>query len=106
MALDDRWFTVPVAQASSGGVTSNVPKYQDTSGIELSAGQIVTISGTDYFLVRFSGTTSALDTVEGKSDTTSIQESGLSKSDVETELNERTGHNYSFTEWEKRFFTS
>lgn len=100
--MADRWFQVPVS--GSGTVDDPVlPKYHDTSGISDWSGQIVTISGTDYFIVRFYGTTSALDTVESKADATSLQESGLTKSDIATYLNNKTGNSYSFSEWESRF---
>lgn len=105
--MADRWFRVPVVTNPSWDSTADrAPKYEDESGITRATGNVVTISGTDYYAVRFYGTTSALDTVEGYSDATSLQESGLSKSDIETELNERTGHSYSFSEWEQRFLTS
>lgn len=103
--MAERWFVVPVANPSDP-TTEAAPKYKDTSGLDGHTGRIVTISGTDYFLVRFYGTTSALDTIESNSDATSLQEAGLTKSDVETELNERTGHTLTFSEWEQRFLTA
>jgi len=97
-----RWFLVTLTTDVTGGTR---PKYWDASGIEGYAGQDITVNGTDYFAVRFRGTTSALDSIESNSDAASIQESGYSKSDVAAYLNDKTGHEYSFSEWEERFLT-
>lgn len=102
--MADRWFLVPI---TGTGTTDDPyePKYAATSGVSGWAGHIVTVSGSDYFAVRYHGTTSSLDSIESNSDATSIQEAGLSKQDVADYLNNETGHAYSFSEWENRFFT-
>lgn len=106
--MADRWFAVPVI--GTGDAKANPPdpfrpKYTDTFGISGWAGQIVTVDDTDYYAARFVGTTSALDDVESHDDATSLQESGYTESDVANWLNDRTGHSYTFSEWEDRFLT-
>lgn len=102
--MADRWYLVPIA--GTGPLADPYrPKYTSESGISGWSGQQVTVSGTDYYAVRFVGTTSALDTIETYSDATSLQESGLSKSDIASYLNKKTGNSYSFSEWEQRFLT-
>lgn len=103
--MAERWFTVPVIGDGTMGNEIR-PKYSNESGINGWIGQIVAIDTSDNYVVRFYGTSSALDTIESYSDTTSLQESGLSKTDVESYLNDKTGHSYSFSEWETRFLTA
>lgn len=102
--MAERWFQVPIS-GSGTNTDPYEPKYAGTSGISSWAGQQVTVSGSDYYAVRYVGTTSALDEIEAYSDATSMQEAGLSKSDVAAYLNDETGYNYSFAEWEDRFLT-
>lgn len=102
--MANRWFLVAI---TGTGTLSDPyrPKYSGTSGISGWAGQQVTVNGTDYYAVRYVGTTSALDEIEAYNDATSLAESSYTKSDVADWLNNKTGHAYSFTEWEQRFLT-
>lgn len=98
--MASRWFLVP--QVGTGTVSDPYrPKYEGE--VEDFAGGECVVDGTTYYVVKFYGTTSALDTVESYSDATSVQELGFSESDVAAELNERTGHSYTLSEWEQRF---
>ena len=100
-----RWFSVPVVIDPAWSIAGAAPKYADTSGLSGWAGQRVTIDGSEYYAVRYYGTTTALDEIEANDDATSLQESSYTESDVAAWLNDKTGHNYTFSEWEERFLT-
>lgn len=102
--MAERWFLTPIV--GSGSHTDPFkPKYSTELGISGWSGQQVTVNGSDYYAVRYVGTTSALDTIESYNDADSLPESSYTKSDLAGYLNNTTGHNYSFAEWEDRFFT-
>lgn len=102
--MANRWFLVPIVGTGEANDPYQ-PKYAGTSGISGWAGQLVTVDGSDYYAARFVGSSSALDEVEANDDATSLRESGYTQGDVASWLNDKTGHSYTFSEWEERFLT-
>lgn len=102
--MANRWFLVPITGTGSH-TDPHRPKYSNEAGISGWAGQQVTVNGSDYYAVRYVGTTSALDTIESYSDADSLPVYSYTKSDLSGYLNNKTGLNYTFSEWEQRFLT-
>lgn len=98
MAL--RWFAVPRVGA---GLSTEAyqPKYSDQ--VDAWAGQDITWNGENWYIARFTADTTTLDNIQAESDAYTLEETGLSKQDIVDWLNEKTGHSYSFEEWQQRF---
>lgn len=106
--MADRWFVVPIV--GTGGATDPYrPKYSSTSGLTGYTGNThyfdestysdLPWSGQEMYVVRYYGSTSALDTVAGYDDAYGKQEYSLTDSEVADYLNDKFGVTRTFEEW-------
>lgn len=96
--MPTRWFIIPpVSIPDDPGDTSDGPKYVIEQGLS-SAGHAIQFNGNRRYIVQVRGTQTELDNLASQNDVVAPPES-----DVETQLNEKTGKNLTFTEWSDRF---
>lgn len=119
--MASQWFVVPLAQYDVSGTHPDerlvtAPKYSRTQGISGYTGNTMFFdaqtypdlpwSGNEMYVVRFYGTKSAFNDIRKKDDAYGKEEHNISDSEVVTYLNDKTGNNYTFTEWESLFIGS
>lgn len=106
------WFVVPLAAGGIGGVET-VPKYRDQvdsySGnwqhFDQQTYSDLPWAGEDRYVVKFyAATQSDLDAIANNNDDAySLNTSNVTESDVASYLNDVTGSDRSFSEWEQSF---